>query len=49
MLDGMKDQPGDTGWLDFGLEIESSSVFHSAVDGQAVSLKSHFKTWVSFA
>jgi hypothetical protein len=49
MTDGMKDQPGDTGYLDSGLEIESSFVFHSVVDGQAVPLKPHFKIWKSFA
>jgi hypothetical protein len=49
MIDGMKDQPGDTGYPDSGLEIESFSVSHSVVDGQVVSLKRHFKIWVSFA
>jgi hypothetical protein len=49
MIDGMKDQPEDTGYPDSGLEIESSSASHSVVDGQAVSLKPHFKIWVSFA
>jgi hypothetical protein len=48
MIDGMKGQPGDTGYLDLGPEIESSFVFHSVEDGQVVSLKRHSNIWVSF-